>query len=325
MKDFERYKAIIDKAIEGIALPDAPQRLYAPISYTTGLGGKRLRPILTLAGCELFGGNAVDALDAALGIEIFHNFTLLHDDIMDEAPLRRGKPTVYKNWNANVAILSGDTMFAIAYSYIHRNNHPNLKPMLDVFTRTAIEVCEGQQYDMDFETQDEVSISEYLNMIRMKTAVLLGASLKIGALTAEAEENQADMLYDFGINVGMAFQLKDDFLDAFGDAEKFGKSIGGDITANKKTFLYLKCLELANSNDRELMKDLFRNDSSASPEQKIQQVLQLYDRYDIRTEATSAMESYFNTAIKTLEQIKADANKKQSLSAFAAWLYKRDY
>lgn len=325
MKEFDRYKVLIDKAMEEIHLPDAPQKLYAPISYTTGLGGKRLRPMLTLAACELFGGSVSAALNAAMGLEIFHNFTLLHDDIMDEAPLRRGRPTVYKKWNANVAILSGDTMFAIAYSYIHRDNHPNLKSVLDIFTRTAIEVCEGQQYDMDFETQADVPIADYLEMIRMKTAVLLGASLKIGALIAGARQSQADMLYEFGINTGLAFQLKDDFLDAFGSAEKFGKSIGGDIAANKKTFLYLKCLELANPDDRELLKSLFRKDSSKSPDQKIQWVLQLYDKYNIRAAAISAMEHFFNTAIKTLDQVDADHDKKRSLSAFAAWLYKRDH
>lgn len=325
MEAFDKYKILIDKAIERINLPDSPQKLYHPISYTLNLGGKRLRPMLTLAACELFDGKAEDALNAALGIEIFHNFTLLHDDIMDKAPLRRGKATVYKKWNTNVAILSGDTMFALAYQYLCKGGHPRLKQILDTFTRTAIEVCEGQQYDMDFETQGEVSIAGYINMIRMKTAVLLGAGLKIGALIAGADDKQATLIYDFGVNVGMAFQLKDDLLDAYGDSEKFGKSIGGDIVANKKTFLYLKCLELADSDDKKRLNDLFTGDTDILEKEKIKTTLEIFNKYNMKQVALAMMERYFGTALEVMKSVQAGRDKKNHLVAYAEWLYKRDH
>lgn len=325
MKEFARYKDLIDKAIEEIKLPDEPEKLYKPITYTLDLGGKRLRPLLTLAACDLFGGKPEDAINAAIGLEIFHNFTLLHDDIMDEAPLRRGKETVYKKWNSNVAILSGDTMFALAYRFLAANHHPRLKEILDTFTQTAIEVCEGQQYDMDFESQHNVLIGDYLNMIRMKTAVLLGASLKTGALIAGADQVQAGLLYDFGINVGIAFQLKDDLLDAYGSQEKFGKSIGGDIVANKKTFLYLKCLELSNREDHASLISLFSGGSDLTPDQKIFQALAIFNRYRIREVVTLEMERFFNSAIEVMNSVKADQHKKSLLVNYAEWLYKRDH
>lgn len=325
MKEFARYKTLVETAISEIELPDEPRKLYEPIIYTLQLGGKRLRPLLTLAGCDLFGGDPEEALPAAIGIEIFHNFTLLHDDIMDQAPLRRGKETVYKKWNPNIAILSGDTMFALAYRFLAAKQHPHLKKILDTFTQTAIEVCEGQQYDMDFETRAEVDIAEYIHMIRMKTAVLLGASLKIGALIANADDEQAELLYDFGINAGLAFQLKDDLLDAFGSEEKFGKSIGGDIVANKKTFLYLKCLELALPQERDNLTTLFSGTSGLSAKDKIAAVLQIYNQYHIKEKATAEMEKYFSTAIEVMKTVKADPIKKSLLEEYAEWLYKRDH
>jgi geranylgeranyl diphosphate synthase, type II len=325
MKEFTEYKKLIDDAIQEIKFPDEPKKLYEPIAYTLSLGGKRLRPLLTLAACNLFGGNPKDALDAAIGLEIFHNFTLLHDDIMDQAPLRRGKATVYIKWNSNVAILSGDTMFALAYRFMAANNHPHLKEVFDTFTQTAIEVCEGQQFDMDFETRTDVSIPGYLNMIRMKTAVLLGASLKIGALIANADAEQANLLYDFGINAGMAFQLKDDLLDSFGSEEKFGKSIGGDILANKKTFLYLKCLELADDAHRNELSNLFTGGLDLKPEMKIKQVIGIYNHYQIKEQTTAEMEKFFTTAIGIMKQVKAERYKKNLLEQYAEWLYKRDH
>ncbi|MBE0639889.1 MAG: polyprenyl synthetase family protein [Bacteroidales bacterium] len=325
MKEFAKYKALIDKALDEIMLPAEPKKLYEPISYTFGVGGKRLRPILTLAACELFGGIAEDAVEAAVGLEIFHNFTLLHDDIMDKAPLRRGKETVFKKWNSNVAILSGDTMFALTYRYLAAKHHPRLKELLDTFTQTAIEVCEGQQYDMDFETRPDVTIAEYINMIRMKTAVLLGASLKIGALISQAEEEQAGLLYDFGINVGIAFQLKDDLLDTYGTEEKFGKSIGGDILANKKTFLYLKCFEVASNEDRANLINLYSFSSDLPPGLKIKQVMDIYNRYNIKDEAIAEMGKFFGTAIQVMNSVKADRLKKNVLVDYAEWLYKRDH
>ncbi len=325
MEEYTRYSEQIESKLNSLALPGNPARLYDPIRYSLRLKGKRLRPVLTLAACDLFGGQAEDAIDAAAGIEIFHNFTLLHDDIMDQAPLRRGKETVYKKWNTNVAILSGDTMFALAYRLISAKRSDNLKDILDTFTQAAIEVCEGQQIDMDFETATNVTIPAYIEMIRLKTAVLLGACLKIGALSANADIRQADLLYDFGIYAGLAFQLQDDLLDAFASNEKFGKSIGGDILANKKTFLYLKCLELASQTDHTKLSELFSGSISYDPEVKILRVLEIYNRYNIRQLAKEEMERYFNKAISCLHMVKADEHKKAQLRNYAEWLYKRDY
>lgn len=325
MEKFKEYKTLVDQAIEQLNLPEKPHRLYDPVAYILALGGKRLRPVLTLMACEMFGGRAEDALDAAIGLEIFHNFTLLHDDIMDQAELRRGKKTVHKKWNTNVAILSGDTMFALAYQFIAASNTDNLKEILTTFTQTAIEVCEGQQYDMDFETADKVSIPEYLLMIRMKTAVLLGASLKTGALIARAPAQQAQLLYDFGINAGMAFQLKDDLLDAFGVEDKFGKTIGGDIIANKKTFLYLKCLEMANQEDYTMLRHLYSPKIVLSPGEKIAKVLEIYNRYHIREITTEEMEKFFSAALQIMQKVNTDPAMKNRLESFAEWLYKRDH
>ncbi len=325
MEIFDTYKKQINKALEELKLGGSPVRLYEPIRYTLGLGGKRLRPILSLAACDLFGGNPEDVLNAAIGLEVFHNFTLLHDDIMDNAPLRRGEETVYKKWDANVAILSGDTMFAIATRLINSTNHPLREKILELFTQTAIEVCEGQQFDMDFEDQAIVSIPEYLNMIKLKTAVLLGASLKTGAIIGNAGEEQAGMIYDFGLNAGLAFQLKDDYLDAFGDAEAFGKNIGGDIRANKKTYLYLKCLEQADETDREDLLELYRNSDESVKNEKVQRVLSHFDKYNIRELSLTEMEKYFGKAIDIMNLIEADGKKKAALISFAEWLYKRNH
>nr|NQU88854.1 polyprenyl synthetase family protein [Bacteroidota bacterium] len=323
MNKIVRYRDLIEKALSGIILDRKPDRLYQPISYTLKLGGKRLRPILTLMACELFGGNINEAINPALGLEIFHNFTLLHDDIMDEAPLRRGHVTVWQKWDPNVAILSGDTMFALAYKYVSLVKSKNLPEILDTLTQTAIEVCEGQQYDMDFEIRDDVMISEYLEMIRLKTAVLLGASVKIGALIANANNSNTRLIYDFGVNAGIAFQLKDDWLDAFGNPEKFGKNIGGDIRANKKTYLYLKCLEKADNSDRQILVKLFHDKSKSA--KKVDDVLKLYAKYCIRQETIDEMEYFFGKSLDLLEQINAPRNLKNEIIEFAEWLYKRDH
>jgi len=323
MDKLEAYKHKINEFLSKESFKKYPANLYDPIDYTLKLGGKRLRPILALAACDLFGGNIDDAMKPAIGIEIFHNFTLLHDDIMDDAPQRRGKATVYKKWNSNIAILSGDTMFALAYKYVGMADK-NLSKILETFTQTAIEVCEGQQYDMDFESREDVSINEYLEMIRLKTAVLLGASLKIGALVADAPENQAKLIYDFGLNAGLAFQLKDDWLDAFGNEAKFGKSIGGDILANKKTYLYLKCLENASPSDRKKLTELFSTKPS-NHQLKIEQVLKLYNKYKVNEASTLEMECFFNLALESIQNTTVSENKKSDLTGFAEWLYKRDH
>jgi geranylgeranyl diphosphate synthase type II len=323
MNKLEGYKQKINKFLAQENFKKNPANLYAPIDYTLKLGGKRLRPILALAACDLFDGNVEDALKPAIGLEIFHNFTLLHDDIMDDAPQRRGKETVYKKWNSNIAILSGDTMFALAYKYVGMAGK-NLSGILETFTQTAIEVCEGQQFDMDFESREDVGINDYLEMIRLKTAVLLGASLKIGALVANASKEQANLLYDFGVNAGLAFQLKDDWLDAFGDEAKFGKSIGGDILANKKTYLYLKCHEKASSPDRSKLKELFTI-KPINQKLKIEKVLGLYDKYKVNEESVKEMEHFLKLALESIKNTKASENKIAGLVGFAEWLYKRDH
>jgi len=325
MEKYTHFKKMVNEALQVLKFPEEPKRLYQPITYILSPDGKRLRPVLVLAACDLFGGHVESALAVATGIEIFHNFTLLHDDIMDKADMRRGKATVHKKWNPDIAILSGDTMFALAYQQIlSSNNATNKAEILETFTKTAIEVCEGQQYDMDFETSQTVTISEYLNMIRLKTAVLLACSLKTGALCANAPDVQAQLLYDFGINIGMAFQLKDDYLDAFCDSEKFGKKTGGDIASNKKTYLYLKCIELANENDRKKLFDYYHQDISLN-EEKIKEVLRLFNKYEIKNHIVEEMENYFNQSIDLIQDLQADTIKKTTLLTYAQWLYQRNY
>ena len=234
MNSIEQITKIIDAEIAKINWTREPHGLYEPIAYVLSLGGKRVRPALVLAGCEMFSGDVNDAIAPALGIEIFHNFTLLHDDIMDKADIRRGKPTVHKKWNDNTAILSGDVMQIVAYQYIAKTKTEHLKEVIDLFSAMATEICEGQQLDMNFETRTDVSADEYLEMIRLKTAVLLGAALKIGAIIGNASETDQNLLYDFGVNLGLAFQLKDDLLDVYGNSATFGKKIGGDISNQGK-------------------------------------------------------------------------------------------
>lgn len=257
-----------------------PKELYEPIAYTLDEGGKRLRPVLVLLSCDLFGGNLEKALFPAMGLEIFHNFTLLHDDIMDQADIRRGKEAVHKKWNSNTAILSGDTMFVLAYEYVAKTDPALLPQVMELFNDTAKKVCEGQQYDMNFETRKDVSIEEYLMMIRLKTAVLIACSLKLGAILSQADQAEAEKIYEYGIHLGLAFQLQDDFLDAFGEASKFGKAIGGDIVTNKKTFLYLKAFELAREDNLIRLTHLF-TDQEISNTEKIDGIIGIYRKLNI--------------------------------------------
>lgn len=325
MENYNHIKLRVNNALENLTLNKPPAKLYEPIKYILSLGGKRLRPVLLLAANGMFGGSEKTAMPAALGLEIFHNFTLLHDDIMDEAGYRRGQATVHKKWDSNVAILSGDTMFALAYQQFHSLTPlENFAEILQTFTNTAIEVCEGQQYDMDFETAEIVTIPQYLEMIRLKTAVLLGCSLKIGALTAGANSHQASLLYDFAVNIGLAFQLKDDYLDAFGDYVKFGKKIGGDIATNKKTYLYLKCLELANESDRKILLSHYHQINTDS-ENKIKDVLGLFEKYDVKQHIAIEMEKYFGKAVELMKAVEASESSKAELLKYTEWLYKRDY
>ncbi len=287
-----------------------PKELYEPVEYALSQGGKRLRPSLMLAACDMFGGNVADAERAAIGIEVFHNFTLLHDDLMDKSPLRRGRETVYRHWNENTAILSGDTMFAMSYRYFLEKKHENQNEILRTFTQTAIEVCDGQQYDMNFETISDVSIPDYMQMIRLKTSVLLAGALKIGALYAGASEKDIQLLYDFGINMGLSFQLQDDLLDAFGNVAVFGKQTGTDIKDNKKTFLYLKALEVANLEQKRTLQQLFSTVPD-NPTEKINTVLAIYKDLNIGFLVKKEIEMYFGKALSCLEDISLPRENKQ--------------
>ncbi|NOX45347.1 MAG: polyprenyl synthetase family protein [Chlorobi bacterium] len=321
------YNIIFEKirfALENLNFTRKPEELYNPISYTLSLGGKRLRPVLCLMACDMFGGKIEDAVPAALGLEIFHNFTLLHDDIMDEAPIRRGKQSVYKKWNTNVAILSGDTMMALAYGQIMETPENIHSQVFQVFNQTAIEVCEGQQYDMDFETAENVDIEDYLEMIRLKTAVLLAGSLKIGAMIGGAVTEDAKNLYRFGENIGIAFQLKDDLLDVFSDEQKFGKKTGGDILTNKKTYLYLKAFELAKGEILETLNILFDGNQNNDTD-KIKGVIEVYEQLNIKQLTDDLIDKYYQRAMSSLEKVNVDDSRKMELIKFAEGLKGREY
>lgn len=301
-----------------------PVNLYGPIEYTLNMGGKRLRPVMLLMACELFGGQPDDAMNAALAVEIFHNFTLLHDDMMDQAELRRNQPAVHKKFNENIAILSGDAMSILAYHYLLKTETPAYKELIQLFSKTAIEVCEGQQYDMDFEERPDVSIDDYLKMIRLKTAVLIGCSFKMGALIGQAGPEDADRLYAFGINLGLAFQLQDDLLDVYADQEKFGKKIGGDIVANKKTFLLLKTLELATGSQRTEL--LFRiGQTGFDPTEKIEAVRKIYTESGVRQISESVMDDFYQKALTELKAVQVEESRKEALLLLAKTIMKREH
>ena len=295
-----------------------PKELYEPISYTLLQSGKRLRPMLCLLANEMFDGDEQQALWPALALETFHNFTLIHDDIMDKAPLRRGKETVYQKWNSDIAILSGDAMLAMAFQYA-------LKPkkgaeLAKQLGKVAIEICEGQQMDLNFETLGNVTIPEYLEMIRLKTAVLLATALQMGATVAGAKEADIQHLYDFGINMGMSFQLQDDILDLYSDVAVFGKRHGGDIADNKKTYLYLKALELASEKDRKRLEHLFTLRMDHDEEEKIEEVQAIYDRLHVKEAVEQVMLSYDRMAIEALSAINLPEEKKKHLRTYAELL-----
>ena len=290
-----------------------PVELYEPIDYTLRLGGKRIRPTLLMAANAMFGGSDDTVRGAALGIETFHNFTLLHDDLMDRSPLRRGQPTVYRKWDENTAILSGDTMYALAWRYFLRQPSPRLQEILNCFNETAIEVCEGQQYDMNFERRNDVGIVDYMMMIRKKTAVLLAGALKIGALYAGAPDSEVQKIYDFGIHMGLAFQLQDDLLDGYGDVAVFGKQTGQDIRDNKKTYLPLRAMEMANKDQQKLLAALFSSKEADDEEKKVKQVMALYDEIGLRDEVKRAIDDEFKKSIRTLDSIQVDEERKTAL------------
>lgn len=302
---------------------EKPEELYEPIRYILSLGGKKVRPALVLLSYNLFSDEVEAAVNQALGVEIFHNFTLMHDDLMDRSDMRRGKPTIHKKWDDNTAILSGDAMLILAYQYV-ANCAPDILPeILSLFSITAKEICEGQQLDMSFEARTDVSESEYLEMIRLKTAVLLGCALKLGALTGKATQNDARNLYDFGINIGLAFQLKDDLLDVYGDTAVFGKNIGGDIVCNKKTFMLIKALENADSNQKEALKH-WLSLSLFDRDEKVKNVTEIYDQLNIKGICEEKMDFYYKNAMKCLAAISVPEERKQELMLLARNLMNRE-
>ncbi|MDQ1771739.1 polyprenyl synthetase family protein [Labilibaculum sp. A4] len=322
MYSFNELHEIIEKEIDGLEFSAPPEGLFEPMKYILGIGGKRLRPILVLLGANLYKDDLSKVCLPAIGIEIFHNFTLLHDDVMDNAPIRRKKKTVHEKWNSNVAILSGDAMSIKAYQYIGSCEDKYLRDVLTVFNQTALEVCEGQQFDMEFEDRNDVEIEEYLNMIRLKTAVLLGGSLKMGAIMGDACSKDAELLYHFGVNLGMAFQLQDDLLDVFGDETVFGKKIGGDILSNKKTFLLINALETA-SGDVEKELKFWITTKSFNPEEKIKAVGTIYEQLNVREYSQNKIENYFALCLEYLDKVDVDAEKKKELYSLVKGLVDR--
>lgn len=322
MLNLTPYRELLEERLPGVSEGLEPVELYEPIGYILKLGGKRLRPILTLLAADAY-GSADEAINQALAVEVFHNFTLVHDDIMDNAPLRRGKKTVHEKWDLNRAILSGDAMMIQAYDLLIRNQEDKAASLLKVFNKVALEVCEGQQYDVNFETGENISQEDYLNMIRLKTSVLLGAALELGVVVANAPETDRKYLYDFGVKLGIAFQIKDDVLDVYGDPDKFGKQVGGDILANKKTLLMLHAMEKAKGDDAlELQQWLGRQDAS---EEKVAAITQLFTKLGAKHHATKVMEEYYMHAMASLEKTSMNEEKKQGFIGFADWLMHRDY
>jgi geranylgeranyl diphosphate synthase type II len=324
MRSIEEYHNIILQEVANFNATSRNMELYAPVKYILDLGGKRMRPILTLIGTDLFGGKLEDSYNSALGIEVFHNFTLLHDDIMDKAPLRRGKDTVHEKWSVNAAILSGDVMFVQAFTLVTSCKDEYLRAVIDIFNVTAIEVCEGQQLDMEFETRDDVTLAEYLEMIRLKTSVLVGCALELGAVLANASKKDSRALYDFGMNLGMAFQIKDDILDVFGDASLVGKQVGGDILSNKKTYLLLKAIEDADDVQSNELRHWINNGHN-NPQQKVKAVTSIFEDLNIKEKADQLMNDYYVKSIDALNSINISDENKNYLRGFAEALMNRQY
>jgi len=319
----EALLSLINGEIASLKFKNQPAGLYEPIQYTLENGGKRMRPLLTLLGCNLFGGDLKKALNPAIGLELFHNFTLLHDDIMDNAPVRRGRETVHLKWNHNTAILSGDAMLAISLGYVIKVDNVHLRNVLEEFNKVVIEVCEGQQLDMNFETLESVSMLEYTEMIRLKTAVLPASCLKIGAMIAGASEANQENIYRFGESIGLAFQLKDDLLDTFGSELKFGKKTGGDIIANKKTWLFVKAMELASERQKQKLKEAYASKPN-DPARKIEEVTALFKQLELEKLGLLQMKEFYTSANKHLDSIELPRESKQNLITLAESLLERN-
>lgn len=321
------YEELLEKFSQRLgkeSFTGKPPELYEPIEYMMNLGGKRLRPALLLLACDAFGGDIDQAIDAALSLELFHNFTLVHDDIMDGADIRRGKDTIWNIWGEDTAILVGDTMFALAFEYMVKTDHEKTYRLLDGLIQVSKEVCEGQQLDMNYESEFDISIPEYFAMVHLKTAVLIGAALKMGAIIGNANEEDIENIYEFGINIGMAFQLKDDLLDVFSSVDKFGKMPGGDIVSDKKTFLMLKAMTIADDADKKIIKDWYGEGYDA-PEQKIMDITSIFSKLNIDKLAITEMERYFERAEYHIELISLPEEKKAELMSLANKMMYRDH
>ena len=313
MKFIEDYISYIESKLVNINLPSQPVNLYEPITYFLKLGGKRIRPVLTLLSTELFGGKKEDALDAAIAVELFHNFTLIHDDIMDESSLRRGKKTVHEEWDNNIAILSGDVLFVNSYKFLQKQKASDLSDLFFSFNSMAEKLCEGQQMDMDFEKCQVVDQESYLEMIKLKTSVLLGCALEMGAIIAEASKTDRELIYDFGVNIGMAFQIQDDILDLYGDAGLIGKRVGGDVINNKKTILNVSAFKLANSNQRDL---LFKYSEIKDEELKVSSFKKIFDELNILNYCNKLRLEYYESAVNNLKSLSVNSeNTKLSILA----------
>ena len=314
----------VNQALDDLAYDRKPASLYEPVKYVLSIGGKRIRPVLMLLGYNLYKDNPFDIMMQALGLETYHNYTLLHDDLMDNADLRRGQQTVHKRWDANTAILSGDSMLVLAYQRMLQCDPRHLPQVMTLFTETALEIGEGQQYDMDFETRNDVTEDEYIEMIRLKTSVLLACALKIGAIMGDASEQDADLLYRFGEQIGLAFQLQDDLLDVYGDPKVFGKAIGGDILSNKKTYMLINAVNRANAGQRaELMKWIEAKDFDR--QEKIAAVTRLYDEIGIRQLCEEKIHFYFQRGKALLEQVSVESSRKDQLRRYTAEMMNRQY
>ncbi len=323
MQTVQYYQEQFIAYLEEFTKQREPENLYNPVNYILKLGGKRLRPVLTLMAAEVFNCEYQKALDAALSVEVFHNFSLVHDDIMDDAPLRRGQETVHEKWDINTGILSGDAMLILAYQLFENYEATTFQALAKLFSKTALEVCEGQQYDIDFETRDDVTIPEYLKMIEYKTAVLVGAAMQMGAIVAQSSKEDQEGIYAFGKNLGIAFQLQDDYLDAFGDPKTFGKQVGGDIIENKKTFLYLKTLEFSNANDKLQLQHLFSINPTDAKD-KIETVKQLFESSGASEATKEEIKKYTEKAFSVLEHLNISNENKAILKAFGEQLMNRN-
>ena len=316
------YQSFFVTYLENQIILKEPRNLYDPIQYILSLGGKRMRPVLTLMSAEIFEVSYEKALPAAMAVEVFHNFSLVHDDIMDAAPLRRGNVTVHEKWDTNTGILSGDAMLILAYQYFEKYEPKIFRKLAKLFSKTALEVCEGQQWDVDFETRTDVTIPEYLKMIEFKTAVLVAAAMKMGAIIAKTSKTNAKLIYEFGLNLGIAFQLQDDYLDAFGDPATFGKQVGGDIIENKKTFLFLKAMEFSNATLQARLLYLF-TEYTDNVEAKIEEVKQIFNESGASQATQDAIKEFTQNAFDTLDKMNIDAEKKALLQSFGENLMQR--